>query len=230
MSSRKRSKPKKVKKPNRLLKSFFEGLLVLLPLSLTIYIFYIIFRFIYRTLSFIPDFIVEQIPSIQTWGLAGEIIFTIVALILALFVIVLFGAIGKTFIGRAFGRFIERIINNLPGIKGVYNAFKKLLGFIFGDHEQNYSAVVLIQYPHPGVWSIAFVTSETSPELKPDDNEDYYTVFMPSTPNPTTGFVMIIPKKDVILTDISIDTAFKTLISGGILKEEDEDAEEDVRG
>lgn len=204
---------KKSKHPIR--NYFVEGLLVLLPLSLTAYLIYFLIKQAARLLSFATKFLPAD------WQNIGyiNVLIDIGAIIAIFLLILLIGLLAKTFIGKGIGKIIGWIINRVPGINFLYKSLRQLFKTFFSFQEADrFSRSILIQYPHKGIWSIAFLTGEAPKTISPDKKKEYYTVFMPSTPNPTTGFMMIIPKKDVILLDIPIEEAIKILMSGGLIK------------
>ncbi len=192
---------------------FLEGLVVLMPLSLSIYVIYLLISWTRARLAFTLHMLPPQFQDVF-WV---KILLEIAVIILIVLFIYFMGWLTSTFIGKAFGRFIESIINRLPIINSLYRALKQLFKTFVSYQDNQYSKAVLIQYPHPNIWAIAFLTSEAPLKLSPEKKNDYYTVFMPSTPNPTTGFFMIVAKKDVIVLDISIEEAIKVIMSGGLL-------------
>jgi uncharacterized membrane protein len=212
---RKKTSAKTKPKKTGVKRYFFEGLIVLLPITLTVYLIYLMIKATYRMLSFVIDFLPDVLKNIPYINAV-----TIVAAILIIFLlIVLIGLFTKTFLGRGIGKLIDTIIQKLPGVNFLYKSLKQLFQVFFSFQEQDrFSRSVLIQYPHPGIWSIAFLTGDASKSFSPDKEKKYYTVFMPSTPNPTTGFMMVVPKEDVILLDVPIEEAIKVLMSGGLLK------------
>ena len=197
---------------------FIEGLVVLLPLSLTFYAIFVIFRWLEKSLSFTVRFLPQQFHNVVYLQVLVEIAAFIIILIFILFM----GWLAKTVLGRGIGQLLESIIHKLPGINSLYKALKQLFRTFVSYNGNRYSKAVLIQYPQKDIWSIAFLTSEAKESIKPNKKKEYYTVFMPSTPNPTTGFLMIVPKKDVILLDISIEETIKILMSGGLLHNDQE--------
>ncbi len=206
--------PNKKPAPRKAGNLFLEGLVVLMPLSLSVYVVYLLVNWTRNFLSFTLRFLPQSYQHVA-WL---QIVVEIAAVIVIVLFIILIGWFTKTVIGKFFGRTLESIIQKLPFISSLYKALKQLFKTFVSYKGTEFSRAVLIQYPHPGIWSIAFLTSEATGEIKPDKRKEYYTVFMPSTPNPTTGFVMIIPKKDVKLLDISIEEAVKIVMSGGLIQ------------
>lgn len=210
----------------RMMNAFFQGLLILIPLYLTVYVVYLLIRTVYRFLSFAQRLVPLFPESWQAFRYTDPIL-TVVTFVVVFLLIVLIGVLAKTLFGKGFLRTIEGVIKGLPGINSLYLSLKQLVRTIFPKNkEQSFMGVVLVRYPHPGSWSIAFQTGEAPESISPDKRKDFIAVFMPSTPNPTTGFVMIVPKSDVKYLKISIEDAFKIIMSGGLVMEnktEDED-------
>lgn len=217
-----------IKKPRpQIIKSFLQGLLVLLPIYLTFWLVFIIIRWVYRFLSIFRKIVPFLPDSIENFKYTDEI-FTLIIFVFIFFLIVFIGVMAKTIFGKAIMRFIEKIIKSLPGVNSLYKSIKQLLKTVFPrDNAQSFLGVVLVRFPHKDSWSVAFLTGNVPDNLKPAKNGDYLAVFMPSTPNPTTGFVMIVPKKDVKNMDISVEDAFKVIMSGGLIMEEKKDEDDD---
>jgi len=139
--------------------------------------------------------------------------------IIAVLVILLAGFIGKNVIGKYIIQGTGDLIGRLPVIGGLYSSTKQVFETLLGDQNKNFGRVVLINYPSPTVWSLGFVTSENVPEpvqkLMP---EKLISVYIPTTPNPTSGFYVYVPASKAIATDYSVDEAFKTIVSLGLAK------------
>jgi uncharacterized membrane protein len=121
-------------------------------------------------------------------------------------------------VGKAVERFVDWFFGSLPGVKGLYRTVKQIFDLVFKRGSGKDYKPVFVQYPHSGAWAIAFLTGKCSENLAPDMTRDYYTVFMPTTPNPTSGFLMIFPEDEIRHTEMSAGEAFKLIISGGIAK------------
>lgn len=194
---------------------FFSGLILLLPIALTFYIIYYVSRLIYKGLDFVLAFVPEPYKSLLVY----KIIIVLCTGVVLFFFTVLIGIFIRTVVGRTIEKFIDRLFGSVPGVKGFYKALKQLFDLIFRKREDTSLRPVLVEYPHKGKYAVAFVTGETSPKTAPDTRKKYYTVFMPTTPNPTTGFLMIIPQDEIIQLDITRSEALKMIFSGGIVQE-----------
>lgn len=212
-------------KKKGIIRQFMEGLLILLPIALTFYLIYWLFSWVYNKLGFIRNGIIALIPEMQNASLFAEIAVTIAALVLIFLLVLFIGIFGRTVIGRFFGNWIDKLMLNLPGVKSLYKGLKQVLNMLFGkdDNDEKFSKPVLVEYPRRGCWSIAFLTGEAMPAMCPSKDKKYLTVFMPTTPNPTNGFLLIIPEDEVVVLKVPGDLAFKIIISGGLLKDDDKD-------
>jgi uncharacterized membrane protein len=195
-------------------KLFFNGLIAILPLSLTIYILYILIKLIYDFFDFSIIFLPSSFKNIFLIKFI-TISFTIFLFILATIFI---GFIIKTVIGKRILKIIESFVISIPVIKSIYIPFKQLLDMLFKNDKQKFKKIVLIEYPSKDKWAIGFLTGECTKRYSPDNNKKYYTVFLPTTPNPTSGYLLLLQEKDIIETDITMDEAVKLIISGGIIK------------
>ncbi|HOV14143.1 MAG TPA: DUF502 domain-containing protein [Spirochaetota bacterium] len=200
----------------KLQRIFFEGLIALLPLTLTVYITYYLIKLFYKMFSFAVPLLPEPFRDIFYF----DFVIVIITVILFFLMVILIGFITKTFFGKFMERFIENIFISLPFVKVIYKAIKQLFSLIFSkDEGTKYSKIVLVEFPYKGKWAIAFLTGKCNEKFTPDKKRDYYTVFLPTTPNPTSGYLFILPKEDIVETQLTMDEAVKLILSGGINKE-----------
>jgi uncharacterized membrane protein len=191
---------------NNLWKLFLNGFLAILPIALTIVIFKITLNLIISWLEplrpFVPTYL--DIPY-------GEVI-------LAILIIFLFGIILKLFIMRSLINAIENFLIKLPLVRPIYSGIKQLVQ-AFSAHDQiTFKKVVLIEFPRKGVYSIGFLTSELAPDVAPNKEEKFYNIFIPTTPNPTSGYFIILPEREIMVISISRQDAMAMIISGGIIQ------------
>jgi uncharacterized membrane protein len=128
------------------------------------------------------------------------------------------GILVKNYIGRRVVDFGEYILSGIPLVRPVYVAVKQVIQAMFGDTPYAFKRAILVEYPRKGVWAIAFVTGKTYGEIEEKTEKKTINVFLPTTPNPTSGFYLVIPEEDTISLDISVEDAFKLLISGGVVE------------
>lgn len=193
-------------------KHFFTGLVIIIPFFLTIYLILITFKIVGR--FFTPAFteIFETFVPIHIPNFAVIFISAVVTLLL----IWLVGVVASNFIGKKLLAVAETLLLKIPMARGLYDAIQKLTKVFFMD-KSTFQRVVLIEYPRRGIYSVAFITSESMGEVQELTKEEVVNVFIPSTPNPTTGYFLLIPKSDIIPLKMSVDDAIKLIMSGGIV-------------
>ena len=189
---------------------FLAGLLVIVPLGVTVVVITAILRLIDGLLIIIPPkfhphtYLPFNIPGL--------------GLVLAIVLIMITGILVKNYIGRRVVDFGEYILSGIPLVRPVYAAVKQVIQAMFGDTPYAFKRAILVEYPRKGVWAIAFVTGKTYKEIVEKTKKKMINVFLPTTPNPTSGFYLVIPEEDTIPLDISVEDAFKLLISGGVVE------------
>ena len=178
----------------------FAGLFAIVPLALTFYIIKTIIVFLDQLTSPIMARINLEIPGF--------------GLILTLLIIFALGVFVTNVLGRRLFSWGERLISSIPLVKNIYNTLKQITNAFSGATKtENYQRVIYIQYPRKELWTISFVTGDSVDK----SGEEYYHVFVPTTPNPTSGVFIIIPKKDAIEADLTVEEGLKAVISGGLL-------------
>ena len=186
---------------------FLGGLVTLLPLTLTIAIFNVAFKVLIRWLQplkyFEPAFL-KMIPYAE--------------LIIAFSIIIACGVLINLFLLDRILHFIEALIFKIPLIRPVYSGIKQLVSAFNPQDTHSFKEVVLVEFPRAGVYSLGFVTSELSPEISPHRGTAFLNVFIPTTPNPTTGFFIMVPKYEVSVVKLSRQEAMAMIISGGIIQ------------
>ena len=138
-------------------------------------------------------------------------------LIISIIVITFIGAITPGFLGRTLLKVGERILDNTPVVRSIYGAIKQIMETVMSTNSESFREVVLVEYPRKGIWVIGFVTGETKGEVQTLNKDTLINVFIPTTPNPTSGFLLFLPKKDLIYMNMKVEDAVKMVISGGIV-------------
>lgn len=193
------------------------GLLVVIPLATTIWISISLAKWAINLLTRIP----KQInPFDGLDPLLTNILDFAVGLAVPLLTILIIGLMARNIAGRWLLDFGEQFLQAIPLAGSVYKTLKQILETLLGDSKTKFRRVVMIEYPRMGVWTVGFVTGKASAPLQTHLPEPMISVFIPTTPNPTSGWYAIVPQKDAIDVDISIEEAFKVLISGGIVSPE----------
>lgn len=188
---------------------FLTGLLVILPISITVYVIWILIRGMDAILKYIPaKYLPETYLQIHIPGLG---------LILVVILVFVVGLLTRNFIGRKIVHLGENIVDRIPLVRILYTGVKQLLEPLFLQKTNGFKRVALIEYPRRGVHVIGFVTGESKGEVQNKTSKDMMNVFVPTTPNPTSGFYILIPEDEVVSLNMSVEDAFKLIISGGIV-------------
>ncbi len=190
-------------------KIFFAGLAVIFPLFITFYIILAIFQF---SEGIIGRYINSEL--MQEYG------FKIPGLGLILMLMIIFGAgiISRNFLGQKMLPLFEKLFFKLPVVANIYPSAKRLSGFLFGEEERKkFKKVVLIEYPQRGSYSIGFITNEEMPNFGLPNKEKLASVFIPLAPAPFSGIILLVPEEKITVINVSIDTAIKFIVSGGVI-------------
>ena len=194
----------------RLRNYFLAGVLVTAPISIT-------FWLTWRVINFIDDRVTPMIPpqwnpeTYLPFGLPG------LGLIVALITLTVIGFLAAGYLGRVTMHIGERIVARVPILRSVYSWTKQVIETVLSQSSAAFREVVLIEYPRPGCWAVGFITGETVGEVQRLTAATVYNVFIPATPNPTTGFLLFVPKSDVHHLDLTVEEGIKLVISGGIV-------------
>ena len=192
--------------------AFITGLLILLPLGVTVFIIGIVLDRIGNPASeLFFNFIDQNIRELPT----VEIPLQLLSLLIVFLIITALGYFSRIFIGQLFLRFFERILTRLPLISQVYNTVKQLVDTFSQQKKAVFQEVVMIEYPRKGIYAIGFLTNQAKGEAQSLTGENLVNVFVPTTPNPTSGFLLMLPHEDVIPMQMSVADGMKTIISGG---------------
>ena len=185
------------------------GLLVWIPLGVTVFILRVLIGLMDRTLLLIPaQYRPEEWLGFTVPGLG---------LILTLLVLLVTGLLAANIVGRSMVGLWESLLDRIPVVRSVYSAAKNFTEIVFSDSGQSFKKVLLIEYPRKGVYSLAFQTATNLGEVQGRMGEQMVCTFVPTTPNPTSGYIIIVPKKDIIELDMEIDEALKMIISLGVV-------------
>jgi len=196
----------------RLRNSFLTGLVIVAPAVLTIWLLFASVEFIdNRVLPLIPTFLLPDFLSGLTIPGMGVLIFLLFTLTV--------GWLAKGFIGRTLIDIGERIVARMPVVRSVYQGFKQIAETVFAQSSSSFSQACLVEYPRRGIWAVAFISTETRGEIATHlgASEKHLAVFLPTTPNPTSGFLLFVPEADVIPLQMSVEDAAKLVISAGLV-------------
>ncbi len=195
-------------------KYILTGIISIIP----VYITYWIIEQIFLIVSIPGKNIISYFTSLFNFTNTINIQFItlteyLLGFILTIMFLFFFGLIISNVIGKKIYSFFETLLNSIPVVNKVYSSIKQIISTISIDSKKSFKKVVMIQYPRKGLWTIAMVTGESINKNK----KEFYTLFVPSTPNPTTGYMIIISKEDVVNTDLSVEDATKVILSGGLV-------------
>tara|TARA_B110000240_G_C13339382_1_gene384832 strand:- start:180 stop:794 length:615 start_codon:yes stop_codon:yes gene_type:complete len=187
----------------RLRNYFFTGVIVLVPIGFTLYLSKFLINF---SANLVPSglnpntYLPYSIPGI-------EIILTVIF-------ITIVGGLSLSFLGKKFLQIIDDLFKRIPILRTIYSAIGQMTDS-FRNQEGNKKSVVLVEYPRKGSWAVGFATKENTGEIKSKTNQNLVNVFVPTTPNPTSGFLLMIPKDDLIYLDMTFEEASKFIVSAG---------------
>jgi uncharacterized membrane protein len=193
------------------------GILVWAPLAVTYLLLKFAVNIMDRTLRWIPAPYRPEVILQQLLGADNPVHIPGLGIILALSVLLLTGVLAANFVGRAFVGGWESLMHRIPVVRSIYSAAKNFAEMVFSDSSQSFKNVLLIEYPRKGLYSLAFQTSTELGEVQGRTGEEVVCCFVPTTPNPTSGFIIIVPKKDITVLDMDVDEALKMIISLGVV-------------
>jgi uncharacterized membrane protein len=189
---------------------FLAGILVTAPIGITFWI-------AWNLIQFIDNRVTPLIPL--RWNPESYLPFSIpgLGLVLAVIVLTVIGFLTAGLVGRVLTNFGERLLAQVPVVRSVYGATKQIFETVLAQKSNAFRKVCLIEYPSRGVWAVGFVTGQTVGEVQAMTDETVINVFVPATPNPTTGFLLFVPERDVHVLDMTVEEGIKLVISGGIV-------------
>lgn len=196
----------------RLRSSFLTGIVVIAPVGLTIWL-------IWTVVGWIDGVVLPLVPAtIQPEKYIGINLRGVGVIIFLLFTIIV-GWIAKGLIGRSFIRFAEGLVDRMPVVRSIYSGIKQISETVFAQSERSFEKACLIQYPRKGIWAIGFISTIAKGEVaaRAETSGNLVGVFVPTTPNPTSGFLLMFPEEDVIELDMSVEEAAKLVISAGLV-------------
>jgi uncharacterized membrane protein len=197
----------------RLRTYFLTGLILVAPLVLTVYV-------VRSMIGWVDGLIKPNLPSTMNPDTYLPFALPGIGLIIALFMITLIGFLTANFVGRKIVQSGEKMLARMPVVRSIYSGLKQIFETVFSDKSQSFKSVALIEYPRKGVWALAFVAGDTQGEVRErlmPEADETIAVFMATTPNPTGGFVMFFPKKDIKILKMSVEDCLKLVISTGLV-------------
>jgi len=194
----------------RLRTYLIAGVLVTAPIGLTLYLSWVLIHWVdERVMPLVPlryhpeTYLPFQVPGI--------------GLIVVVTGLILIGALTASLLGRTFLRISERILHRMPFVRGIYATLKQVFETVLSHQSDAFRKVVMIEYPRRGLWALGFLTGDTVGEVQNLTKERVLNVFLPTTPNPTSGFLLFVPEADVITLEMTVEEGIKMVMSGGIV-------------
>lgn len=213
----------KIRVSTRLRNYFLTGLVIAAPISITIYL-------TWTFIGWVDAWVKPWLPPIYNpdnylpFSLPG------VGLITALFVITLLGFLTANLVGRSILQYGEMMLGRMPLVRNIYSALKQIFETVLSQRGQSFQNAALIEYPRKGLWAIVFISTETKGEIlakaQSDKSEKFVSVFLPTTPNPTSGFLLFVPAQDVMILEMTVEEAAKLIISAGLVSPDYKDQAE----
>lgn len=188
---------------------FITGLLVVVPLYITVYVLTVIVGFMDSIFNVLPEAL--RPDTYLPVHFPGQgLVFTIIG-------IFIIGVVATNILGRRLFAIGDRVLLKVPVLRIVYNASKQFMETFFSDEREGFRKVVLVEFPKKGIYSIGFVTGKAKGELSQNLHENSITLFMPTAPNPTSGFLIMVEESETIPLDLSVEDAFKVVMTGGMV-------------
>ncbi|MGE3936916.1 MAG: DUF502 domain-containing protein [Rhodospirillaceae bacterium] len=189
---------------------FLAGVLVVAPFGLTIYFVWLVVHWIDQQVNpLLPDSYNPQ--TYLPFYVPGF------GLLIVLVALTLIGAVTRGLLGRFALNLVEHLFDRMPVVRGIYGAIKQIFETLLSNKSQAFREVALIEYPRHGIWTLGFITSSSGGEIQNRMEEEMVNVFVPTTPNPTSGFLLFVPRRDVVVLSMTIEDGFKMIISGGMV-------------
>ncbi|WP_172295112.1 DUF502 domain-containing protein [Pseudoruegeria sp. HB172150] len=200
--------------------SFLTGLVVIAPIGLTMWLLWTVIGWVDGfVLPFVPNAYQPENILRTVFGIDAPVNIRGVGVVMFLIFTVFVGWMAKGIIGRSMINYAESLVDRMPIVRSIYNGLKQIAETVFSQTESNFETACLVQYPRPGIWAIAFISTTAKGEINsriPID-DTLMSVFLPTTPNPTSGFLLFVPRKDVIELDMTVEDAAKLVISAGLV-------------
>lgn len=188
---------------------FITGLLIWVPLVITAWVLSIIVNTLDQTLHLLPEVLHPR--NLFGFSIPG------VGALLTLAIVLFTGLLAANFIGEKLVRWWNALLSRIPVVNSVYKAVKQVSDTLFAPNGNAFRKALLVQYPRHGAWTIAFLTGRPGGDIKNHLDGDYVSVYVPTTPNPTSGFFLMMPRADVVELDMTVDEALKYIISMGVV-------------
>ena len=197
----------------RLRTYFLTGLIICAPLGITAYL-------VVSLIGWVDSWVIPYIPTVYNPDTYLPFSIPGFGLLIALFAITIVGFLTANYIGRAIFSYGENLLSRMPVVRNLYSGLKQIFQTVLSDKSSSFQEVAIIEYPRKGLWAIVFIATEAKGEVDKrlrETNQDTVAVFLPTTPNPTSGFLLFVPKEDITLLDMKVEDAAKLVISAGLV-------------
>ena len=185
---------------------------VIIPVFITTYL-------IWSTIGIVDGWVLPLIPEKYAIDKFIGIDVKGIGVIIFLLFTVFIGSLTKGYFGRTILKSAESLVDRMPVVRSIYNGIKQIAETVFSQSNNSFERACLVEYPRKGIWAVAFVSTKTKGEVseKIGKNKELFSIFLPTTPNPTSGFLLFLPEKDIIFLDMSVEDAAKLVISAGLV-------------
>ncbi|MFO0997960.1 MAG: DUF502 domain-containing protein [Alphaproteobacteria bacterium] len=193
----------------RLRAYFAAGVLITAPIGITLYL-------AWSVIAFFDQHVMPFVPP--RYNPETYLPFTIpgFGLVVTLVLLTLIGWLTTGILGRLFVNLSERVLTHMPVVRTVYGAIKQIVETTFAQRADSFRQVVVVEFPRPGLWAIGFLTAQSAPPVEAATGEDVVSVFCPTSPNPTSGYVVFVPRRDLKYPEMTVEEALKLIVSSGI--------------
>lgn len=209
---------------SRLRGNFLAGLIIVAPIGMTLWLIWTVVGWVDAWVwPFVPRAYHPEELINHYFGTAGGTPITVnvrgIGVVVFLIFTMIVGFVGKGIMGRSLLRFGEGLVERMPVVRSIYNGVKQIAETVFSQRDTSFDTACLIEYPRKGIWAIAFVSTAAKGEIrdKLSDGDVIETVFLPTTPNPTSGFLLFLPRSEIKTLDMSVEDAAKLVISAGLV-------------
>ena len=185
------------------------GVVIWVPLIVTVLVVRFLLKLMDRTLVVIP--LAYQPETLLGFKIPG------LGLLLSVLILFITGLLAANFFGRKLVSFSESIVNRIPLVRSIYSGVKQVAETVLSDGDTSFKRVMLVQYPRKGVWSLCFQTATDLAEIQSRTESEVVCVFIPTTPNPTSGFILFVPREDLVKLDMTVEEGLRMIISLGVV-------------
>lgn len=200
----------------RLRNYFLTGFIICAPLAITVYL-------VWGFIGWVDSWVKPYIPDVYNPDNYLPFAVPGFGIVVAFFLITMIGFLTANFIGRSIVHYGEHLLGRMPLVRNLYSGLKQIFQTVFSQQDTSFEKIGLLEYPRKGVWAVVFIATDTRGEVGArlmSQGKDTISVFLPTTPNPTSGFLLFVPKEDVIILDMSVEDGAKLVISAGLVAPE----------